>query len=102
MIKHVVMWKLKDFAEGADRARNAKRVKIELEALKNLIPQIWHIEVGINVLESDASYDVVLYSVFKNQDDLDAYQKHPDHRAVAEFIGKVRESRVVVDYATAK
>ena len=102
MIKHVVMWKLKDFAEGADRARNAKRVKIELEALKNLIPQIWHIEVGINVLESDASYDVVLYSVFKTQEDLDSYQKHPDHRAVAEFIGKVRESRVVVDYTTAK
>lgn len=100
MIKHVVMWKLKDFAEGADRARNAKRVKIELEALKNLIPQIWHIEVGVNCIESDAAYDVVLYSVFKSQADLDAYQNHPDHRAVAEFIGKLRESRVVVDYKT--
>jgi len=34
MIKHVVMWKLKDFAEGTDAARNAKRIKVELEALK--------------------------------------------------------------------
>lgn len=101
MIKHVVMWKLKDFAEDADRARNAKRIKIELEALKQSIPQIFHLEVGINFIDSDAACDVVLFSVFKTEQDLDLYQNHPDHRAVAEFIGKVRESRVVVDYKTA-
>jgi hypothetical protein len=100
MIKHVVMWKLKDFAEEADKARNAKRIKIELEALKNTIPQIFHLEVGINFLESDAAYDVVLFSVFKNEKDLELYQNHPDHRAVAEFIGKVKEDRAVVDYKT--
>jgi hypothetical protein len=100
MIKHVVMWKLKDFAEGADKARNAKRLKIELEALKKTIPQIFHLEVGINVLKSDAASDVVLFSVFKNEQDLDNYQNHPDHRAVAEFASMVRQSRVVVDYKT--
>jgi len=100
MIKHIVMWKLKDFAEGADRARNAKRVKIELETLKLSIPQIVHLEVGINILSSDAAYDVALYSTFNTEADLELYQNHPDHRAVAEFIGKIRESRVVVDYRT--
>jgi len=100
MIKHVVMWKLKDFAEDADRERNAKRIKIELESLRQLIPQIFHLEVGINILKSDAAYDVVLLSVFKNEDDLDFYQNHPDHRAVAEFVNKVKESRIVVDYRT--
>jgi hypothetical protein len=100
MIKHVVMWKLKDFAEDADRARNAKRIKIELEALKNTVPQIFHLEVGINILESAAAYDVVLFSVFKTGKDLELYQNHPDHRAVAEFVAKVNESRVVVDYET--
>ena len=100
MIKHVVMWKLKDFAEGADRQRNAKRLKIELEALKCSIPQIWHLEVGINCIDSPAAYDVVLYAVFKNEADLDSYQRHPDHRAVADFVARVREHRVVVDYKT--
>lgn len=100
MIKHVVMWKLKDFAEGADRSRNAKRVKIELDALKKTIPQIWHIEVGINMAEDESAYDMILYIVFKNENDLLSYQKHPDHRAVANFIGKVSERRVVVDYET--
>jgi len=100
MIKHVVMWKLKDYAEEADKTRNAKRIKIELEALKNTIPQIFHLEIGINVLESDAACDVVLFSVFKNEKDLELYQNHPDHRAVAEFVAKVKESRFVVDYKT--
>jgi hypothetical protein len=100
MIKHVVMWKLKDFAEDADKARNAKRIKIELEALKKTIPQIFHLEVGINYLESDAAYDVVLFSVFKNEKDFELYQNHPDHRAVAQFVGNVKDDRVVVDYKT--
>lgn len=100
MLKHVVMWKLKAFAEGVDRARNAKRIKIELEALKNTIPQIFHLEVGINVLASDAAFDVVLLSVFKTPQDLELYQNHPDHRAAAEFVKLVSEDRVVVDYMT--
>ena len=37
MIKHIVMWKLKEFAEGADRARNATRLKTELEALHYML-----------------------------------------------------------------
>ena len=100
MLKHVVMWKLKAFAEGADKARNAKRIKIELEALKNTIPQIFHLEVGINILDSEAAFDVVLLSVFKTQQDLDLYLNHPNHRAAAEFVNLVRESRIVVDYLT--
>jgi hypothetical protein len=100
MLKHVVMWKLNAFAEGANKARNAKRIKIELEALKNTIPQIFHLEVGINVLESEAAFDVVLLSVFKTRQDLELYQNHPNHRAVAEFVKLVSENRIVVDYMT--
>jgi hypothetical protein len=98
MIKHVVMWKLKKFAEGADKAGNMQRLKDKLLALTSTIPQIVHLEVGINMLGSDAAYDVVLVSAFRNERDLDIYQNHPDHRVVADFVGKVRESRVVVDY----
>jgi hypothetical protein len=98
MIKHVVMWKLKEFAEGVDRAVNVQRLKDKLQGLTSTIPQIVHLEVGINMLASDAAYDVVLISAFKNEQDLNIYQNHPDHRAVADFVGKIRESRAVVDY----
>ncbi len=100
MIKHIVLWKLKDLAEGGTKDQNAKKIKTALEALKGKIPQLRHIEVGINAIPSDAAYDLALYSEFANEQDLDLYQKHPDHQKAAEFVGKVRESRIVVDYKT--
>jgi hypothetical protein len=98
MIKHLVMWKLKDTAEGATKEQNAQKMKTALEALKHKIPQIRHIEVGVNFLQSDAAYDVALYSEFATEEDLALYQKHPEHKSVGVFVEKVRESRVVVDY----
>lgn len=98
MIKHIVMWKLKDSAEGKERQENAKIIKNELEALKIEIKEIINIEVGINIVDDPGAYDLVLYSEFSNQKDLNIYQKHPAHVKIAEYIGKVRESRVVVDY----
>lgn len=98
MIKHIVMWKLKEVAECGDRVQNARKMKHDLEALKTKIPQIRHIEVGVNSIPSEASYDVVLYSEFNNEQDLEIYQKHPEHLKVAEFVATVRERRAVVDY----
>jgi hypothetical protein len=98
MIKHIVMWKLKASAEGANKEQNAKKMKTELEALKSKIPQVKHLEVGMNIIPSDASYDVALYSEFANEQDLAVYAKHPDHVAAAGFVKKVVESRVVIDY----
>jgi len=98
MIKHIVLWKLKDHAEGADKDQNGQKMKTALEALKSKIPQIRHIEIGMNFLPSDAAYDVALYSEFANEKDLEIYQKHPEHLKVADFVAKVREQRAVVDY----
>jgi len=98
VIKHIVMWKLKEVAECGDRVQNARKMKHDLEALKTKIPQIRHIEVGVNSIPSEASYDVVLYSEFNNEQDLEIYQKHPEHLKVAEFVATVRERRAVVDY----
>jgi Stress responsive A/B Barrel Domain len=98
MIKHVVVWKLKESAQGASKADNAARIKRELEALRAKLPFARKIEVGINFNSSPAAYDVVLYSEFASREDLDRYQDAPEHKAVADFIGTVREERVVVDY----
>lgn len=98
MVKHIVMWKLHDIAEGTGKLENAKKIKADLEALKEVIKEIIEIEVGINELESDQSYDILLYSTFKDFEDLNIYQNHPDHKKVAEFIGKVKSDRIAVDY----
>ncbi len=75
MIKHIVMWKLKDEAEGNSKAENAKIIKNSLEDLKGKINEIIHLEVGIDVNKSEQAYDVVLYSTFNSLEDLDSYQK---------------------------
>lgn len=98
MLKHIVMWKLKDVAEGRTKAENAKMMKSMLEGLKGKIAEIDHIEVGMNVIASEAAFDVALYSEFRDDKALVTYQEHPDHVKVAEFVGKIKAERVVVDY----
>ena len=98
MIKHIVMWRLKETAEGASKLENAAKMKEMLEALKIVIPQIQNIEVGMNVVAAGAAYDVALYSEFASLDDLDIYQKHPDHEVCKQFIGKIVSERAFVDY----
>jgi hypothetical protein len=98
MIKHIVFWKVKDFAEGRDKQENAKLMKERIEKLKDSIPVILHIEAGISINHSDAAYDVALYSEFKDEASLEIYQKHPAHLELAAFNGKVAETRAVVDY----
>lgn len=98
MIKHVVVWKLKDAAEGKTKEENAKIIKEGLEGLKSIIKELVGIEVGINLNNSDAAYDLVLITKFNFQKDLDAYQVNPNHVKVAKYIGKVISDRIVVDY----
>lgn len=97
MIKHLVFWRFKDSAAGRTKQHNMEQVKRQLEALNGL-PGVVAVEVGFDVLNVGASCDVALYSVFEDQAALDAYQEHPDHVAVKEFLGEVTEERYVVDY----
>lgn len=98
MLKHIVMWKLKETAEGKSKLENALVMKEMLESLPGKISEIRFLEVGINIMPSDASYDVVLYSEFRDEAALSAYQEHPEHVKVADFVAKIREVRAVVDY----
>ena len=98
MIKHIVMWKLKDFAEGAGKAANAQKMKEKLDACANLVPGTLKFEVVLAQPGLEATYDVVLYSEFADKAALDAYADHPDHVALKPFIGAVREARQCMDY----
>ncbi|NIR50701.1 Dabb family protein [candidate division KSB1 bacterium] len=99
MVRHIVMWKLKDEAAGATKAQNARKLKTKLESLQQTIPQLKFAEVGINFNISQAAYDVVLYSEFENKEALQAYQMHPEHKKlITDFLDKVRTDKKVVDY----
>jgi heme-degrading monooxygenase HmoA len=98
MIKHIVMWKLKDQAEGADKAANAREMKRRLDECANVVPGILKFEVMLAQPGLEATYDVVLYSEFADREALAAYAAHPTHKAVIPFIGAVRSERQCMDY----
>ncbi len=99
MIRHVVIWKFKEKADGYDKNTNLERVKGELEALPTRMPGIiQNIEVGINDLDNGTNYDLILIVDFDDYKALDAFLKHPEHLKVADLVMKVRETRVAVDY----
>lgn len=102
MIRHVVMWKLKDEAEGASKEKNAEKMKLILEGLKVNIDEIKNVEVGINITgedeEAGSAYDVVLISDFETELDYTMYTRNAHHKKAVSFINSVIEERHFVDY----
>lgn len=96
MIRHIVMWKLKDDAEGSPKAENAKKMKDMLEALPDKISNILELQVGIN--ENGGDYDAVLVTTFASYEDLRTYDEHPAHQQVRAFVRGVAAGRAAVDY----
>ena len=100
MLKHIVMWKFKPEAEGADKAANLVRAKALLDACAGLTPGMRMLEVAIAQPGLECTYDLVLYAEFDDAAALDAYHNHPQHLAVKPFIGAVRLERQCMDYQT--
>lgn len=102
MIRHVVMWKLKDEAEGATKDKNAEKMKLILEGLKINIEEIKNVEVGINISEDDdeagSNFDVVLISDFETELDYTMYTRSNHHKKALKFISSVIDERYFVDY----
>lgn len=100
MIRHVVMWKLKDEAEGAKKEKNAEKMKLILEGLKINIEEIKNVEVGVNINndESAEAWDVVLISDFETELDYTMYTRNPHHKKAINFINAVIAERRFVDY----
>ena len=97
MIRHVVMWKFKENAEGRTKKENMELVRERLLALPALIKEIRRLEVGFDQKGTDSSYDVMLLTEFDSMADLEAYIIHPDHQKVGPIVRPVTEARAVVD-----
>jgi len=90
MIRHVVLMKFTDPSDAAE-ARN------RLEALPPDIPQIRTLDVGLDVLRTDASYDLWLITTHDSVEELTAYQDHPVHQVFRQWVGPRLAGRAVVD-----
>lgn len=98
MVKHIVMWKIQGH-NGQTKDETARQIKGALEDLNGKIEGLIKLEVGIDFLKTDSSYDVVLYSELTDQAALEFYQNHPLHvKAATEIVKPAATSRIVVDY----
>lgn len=98
MVKHVILWQLKDELSAEEKINVKKEIKEGLEGLAGKIPGLLEIKVQIDGLAS-SNADVMLDSSFADEEALKGYAVHPDHVAVAD--GKVRpytKTRACLDY----
>lgn len=94
MIKHIVCFKLKDNTE-----ENCLKAKEVLLSMQGNVPQIREIEVGVDFLHSERSYDIILQVVLDDAKALEDYQNDPYHCSVVKtHMHSVREASVAVDY----
>jgi hypothetical protein len=92
MITHIVFFKLSD---PADIPATADL----LRSMKGKISELRHLEVGVDVIRSERSYDIALVTRFDSLDALQAYQVHPYHaEIVVPHMKSVSTSIVAVDY----
>jgi hypothetical protein len=98
MIKHISMAKYKEFAEGCSKEENIQKGKAMTEALKDKIPQIKRIEVGIDILHGPTDFDVVSYSEYDSMEDARKTVAHPAHDELVAFLKKVTEVSHAVTY----
>lgn len=102
MVKHIILWKLKDELSVEEKETVKKEIKEGLEGLKGKIPGLLDIHVCIRGLET-SNADVMLDSSFENEAALKGYAVHPEHLAVAnEKVRPFTATRMCLDYEDTK
>lgn len=98
MVKHVILWQLKDELTQSEKAEVKAGIKTGLEALQGKIPGLVEIKVEASPLTS-SNADVMLDATLENEEALKGYAVHPEHVAVAD--AKVRpytKTRICMDF----
>lgn len=94
MITHIVLFKLAD-----PTTENRTSTRNKLLSMDGEIGLLRHLEVGVDVIRSERSYDIALTTRFDSLEDLQAYQIHPYHAGVVVPHMKAACSSIVaVDY----
>lgn len=100
MIKHIVMFKLKD-TDGKTAYENALEAKAMADKLPALVPSIRKMDTVINSKAApESNYDIALICEFDDMAGLDEYQNHPDHKKFGAFIAGIRAEggRACIDF----
>ena len=98
MIKHVIIWNLKDTLTAEEKQSVKLAAKQNLEALVGKIDGLIDLKIEIDFLPT-SNGEMMLDSTFESFEALKAYATHPAHQAVAnEFVRPYTASRSCVDF----
>lgn len=98
MVKHVILWQLKDEFSAEEKVAIKKGIKSGLESLSGKIPGLREIKVNMEGLPT-SNADVMLDSTFESSDALKNYAVHPEHVAVADtFVRPFTKMRLCLDF----
>ena len=92
MVRHIVFFRFED------PAVNIPIVRDSLYALKDKIPEIVNMQIGADFMHSPRSSDMVLIVDFRSREDLEIYDKHPDHAKARVYIHAHRTESRTVDF----
>lgn len=82
MVRHVIIWKLKDDLSDSEKNVIKENIKSNLEALVEKIDGLRALSVQVAPLPT-SNCDLMLDSTFDSVDALSFYASHPDHVAIA-------------------
>ena len=85
MVKHIILWNLKEEYSDSEKEKIKKNIKSELEGLKGKIPGLLDIKVHISGLSSSTA-DLMLETSFESAEALKGYAVNPEHVHVADTI----------------
>ena len=91
MIKHVYLYKLKQDV-------SAEAVIQKLMSLRQHIPQIAHMEVGLNFKPAENAYDLIESCEFSTMEDFHIFGADAYHEEIRQYMKTVVEHGVKIDY----
>ena len=98
MVRHIVMFKLKEFPTTEAKLAQLHEIKEGLESLIDQIDLLKYIHVDFNI-NPEETWDFILTTELETLEDVKTYSVHPAHVAVVKkSIAPYKADRACVDY----
>ena len=98
MVKHIILWTLKEEYSDSEKLKIKADAKKALEGLAGKVPGLIEISLQTETLSS-SNADMMLSSIFEDEESLKGYQKHPLHVAAADtFVRPFTKQRLCLDF----
>lgn len=99
MVKHIILWKLKESIPAEEKPAVLAGIKANLEALKGVVPGLVDIKVNCSGVLGSSNADLMLDSTLTDAAALKGYAVHPAHvEAANTYVRPYTEVRLCLDY----